>query len=137
MPRLGAAVVVDLSIHINAPARHNMWMPIGTDGTKPIMFGFGQLLRDPFPGHERDRLVHVSFGKIWSGNLYRFHVPHYKAISANLQSIERRGRYPFAGPFLGGKKSCPPQAELIAAKSYRISAENIHNIMLTGKEGRK
>src|SRR5690349_15471667 len=108
MPCLGAAIVIYLSIYVNTPARHNMWMSVGADGAKPIMFGVSQLRGDPVPGQERDRLVHVSFGKIWSGNLGGFHVPHYKAIFANLQSIERRKRNPFARPLLCRKKSCPP-----------------------------
>lgn len=44
------AVVVDLSIHINAPARHHVWAPVGADGTDPVMFGVRQLRGDPLPG---------------------------------------------------------------------------------------
>src|ERR1041384_1204251 len=101
---LRTPIVIDLSIHINAPARYNMWMSIWADGTKPIVLGFSQLRGDPVPGQERDRLVHISFWKFWSGDFCGFHTPDYKAIFVNPQSIWRR-RYPFAMSFLSRQKS--------------------------------
>ena len=80
MTCLGTAVVIDFSIQVNAPAWDNMRMPVGADGTKPVMFGFGQLRGDPIPGQERDGFVHIAFRKFRAGNFCRFHAPEYKAI---------------------------------------------------------
>src|SRR5688572_10312390 len=99
MTSLWATVVINLSIDENTPTRNHMRSSIRTDGTNPIVLGFGQLRGNPVPSQERDGLVHVSRREGRTSYFCWFHALDYKAISAKWQSVERGGSYSLPGPF--------------------------------------
>src|SRR6266540_2578940 len=101
MTGLRAAIVIDLPIEEDAPARNYMWVSIREDGTKPIVFGFSQLRGDPVPGHERNGVVHISARESRSSRFYQFHVLDYKTILNNSQFDLRRSPNQLARLFVG------------------------------------